>query len=57
MARNSFGSSDRTMASIDSEKYPDSAVIDLDDKDPNNLTIDVVDDTPEDDRDRPNAKH
>ncbi len=60
MARRAFGSDAdrRTMAEVPgSDLFPESAVIDLDNKDPNAFEIDIVDDTPDDDRDRPNAKH
>lgn len=55
MARRSFAS-DNTMATIDSEKFPELSVVDLDSKDPNAVEIEYVDDTPEEDRGRPNAK-
>lgn len=58
MARQSFGtrSENASMASLDSERYPESVSIDLDNKDPNAYEVEVVDDTPEEDRGRPNAK-
>lgn len=59
MARRAFGSDAdrRTMAEVPgSDMFPESAVIDLDNKDPNAFEIDVVDDTPDDDKGRPNAK-
>ena len=59
MARRAFGSDAdrRTMAEVPgSDTFPESAVIDLDNKDPNAYEIDVVDDTPEEDQGRPNAK-
>lgn len=59
MARRAFGSDAdrRTMAEVPgSDLFPESAVIDLDNKDPNAFEIDIVDDTPEDDKGRPNAK-
>lgn len=59
MARRAFGSDAdrRTMAEVPgSDMFPESAVIDLDNKDPNAFEIDIVDDTPDDDKGRPNAK-
>lgn len=59
MARRAFGgdADRRTMAEVPgSDLFPESAVIDLDNKDPNAFEIDVVDDTPDEDRGRPNAK-
>lgn len=59
MARSAFGSDAdrRTMAEVPgSDMFPESAVVDLDNKDPNAFDIEVVDDTPDDDKGRPNAK-
>ncbi len=59
MARRAFGSDAdrRTMAEVPgSDTFPESVVIDLDGKDPNAFEIDIVDDTPDDDKGRPNAK-
>lgn len=59
MARRAFGSDAdrRTMAEVPgSDLYPESVTIDLDNKDPNAYDIEVVDDTPDEDKGRPNAK-
>lgn len=60
MGKRSFGSDAdrRNMAEISgADQFPESAVVDLDGEDPNAYEIDIVDDTPEEDRGRPNAKH
>lgn len=59
MARRAFGSDAdrRTMAEVPgSDAFPEFSVVDLDSKDPNAIEVDVIDDTPEEDRGRPNAK-
>lgn len=59
MARRAFGgdADRRTMAEVPgSDTFPDLVSVDLDGKDPNAFEIDVVDDTPDEDRGRPNAK-
>lgn len=49
-----LASRDRGNVEVDLDDYPEGgAVVDLDDKDPNNYEIIVEDDTPEDDRGRP----